>query len=123
MHPLFVATGPAFKKNYISKMLNNTDIYILMCTILGLTPAQHNGSFNNIKDLLANDYVLPGSTVTNKDEDFDIILIVNVKPYFKDIATINYFLILVICLLVICFIKSKSQLSVRADPIKKIDGF
>ena len=94
-----------------------------MCTILGLTPAQHNGSFNNIKDLLANDYVLPGSTVTNKDEDFDIILIVNVKPYFKDIATINYFLILVICLLVICFIKSKSQLSVRADPIKKIDGF
>jgi ectonucleotide pyrophosphatase/phosphodiesterase family protein 5 len=54
MRPIFVATGPDFKKNYIANTFNNTDIYILMCTLLGLEPGQHDGSFDNIKDLLVD---------------------------------------------------------------------
>ena len=53
MHPVFVARGPAFKQDYlINTTVNSVDIYLLMCTILDLTPAEHNGTFNNISDFL-----------------------------------------------------------------------
>lgn len=54
MHPVFVARGPAFKKNYLAKQFNSTDTYVLMCHILGLEPAANNGSFANVKDMLTN---------------------------------------------------------------------
>lgn len=44
--------GPAFKKGYLSEQFDSVDIYPLMCHILGITPAQNNGSFDNVKDLL-----------------------------------------------------------------------
>jgi len=54
MHPVFVARGPAFKKNYLAKQFNSTDTYVLMCHILGLEPAANNGSFENVRDMLVN---------------------------------------------------------------------
>ena len=53
MSPFFIAYGPAFKKNFVSKPINSVDIYPLMCHLLDLTPAPNNGSFDNVKQMLA----------------------------------------------------------------------
>jgi hypothetical protein len=116
MNPLFVAAGPLFKKNYTSKMFNNTDIYVLMCTILGLQPAQNNGSFDNIKDLLVDYYVPIRSTEVMNFED--------TKTSIRILATFeNYFLFWIVSILFAYFVKvlyfkKRNQLSVRADQLK-----
>ena len=52
MHAIFYASGPAFKKNYQFKELNNIDIYNLVCRILDLKPAANDGDSDHIKGLL-----------------------------------------------------------------------
>jgi hypothetical protein len=52
MHSIFYATGPAFKKNYNFKELNNVDIYNLVCRILDIKPAMNDGDPKHIKGLL-----------------------------------------------------------------------
>ncbi|MEZ5197704.1 MAG: hypothetical protein R2764_15335 [Bacteroidales bacterium] len=52
MDAIFYACGPAFKENYISPTFNNVDIYPLIAQILGLQPAEVDGSFENVKGLL-----------------------------------------------------------------------
>jgi hypothetical protein len=52
MHPIFIAHGPVFKRGYLSEPFNNVDIYSLMCHILDVKPAPHDGSFDNIKHIL-----------------------------------------------------------------------
>ena len=34
VHPFFIASGPAFKKNHKSPPINMVDIYSLMCHVL-----------------------------------------------------------------------------------------
>ncbi|XP_068534910.1 ectonucleotide pyrophosphatase/phosphodiesterase family member 5 [Anas acuta] len=53
MHPIFLAVGPAFRKNVTREAMNSTDLYPLLCHLLGITPLPNNGSFNNVKDILA----------------------------------------------------------------------
>jgi alkaline phosphatase D len=52
MFSIFYASGPAFKKNYRFKELNNTDVYNLICTILKIAPAKNDGNPIHIKGLL-----------------------------------------------------------------------
>jgi predicted AlkP superfamily pyrophosphatase or phosphodiesterase len=52
MFSIFYASGPAFKKNYQFKELNNTDIYNLVCKILDITPAANDGDPEHIKVML-----------------------------------------------------------------------
>jgi alkaline phosphatase D len=52
MHSIFYATGPAFKKNYKFKELNNVDIYNLVCRILDIIPAENDGDPEHIEGLL-----------------------------------------------------------------------
>lgn len=52
MFAIFYASGPAFKKNYRFHELNNTDIYDLICTILGLKPAENDGIMSHIEGML-----------------------------------------------------------------------
>lgn len=52
MYPIFIAHGPAFKRNYTISSFNNVDIYPLMCFILGIQPAANNGSLENVLDML-----------------------------------------------------------------------
>ncbi|XP_043918578.1 ectonucleotide pyrophosphatase/phosphodiesterase family member 5 [Protopterus annectens] len=52
MHPIFVAYGPAFKKNYFKETMESVDLYPLMCHILGISPLPNNGSINRVLDLL-----------------------------------------------------------------------
>jgi len=52
MDAIFYAYGPAFKVNYISPTFNNIDIYPLITHILNLEPAEVDGTFENVKQLL-----------------------------------------------------------------------
>jgi alkaline phosphatase D len=52
MFAIFYAVGPAFRKNYEFKELNNVDIYDLICGILKITPAKNDGDPNHLKNLL-----------------------------------------------------------------------
>jgi predicted AlkP superfamily pyrophosphatase or phosphodiesterase len=52
MFSIFYASGPAFKKNYQFKELNNTDIYNLVCRILDIKPAVNDGDPEHIKGML-----------------------------------------------------------------------
>ena len=52
MRALFIAHGEAFKKGYTAEPFQNTEIYNLMCAILGLEPAENDGNFETIRHLL-----------------------------------------------------------------------
>lgn len=53
MHPVFVATGPAFKKNLIiDDTVDSVDLYPVMCLILGLDPVGNNGSLERLMPAL-----------------------------------------------------------------------
>ncbi|XP_003923120.1 ectonucleotide pyrophosphatase/phosphodiesterase family member 5 [Saimiri boliviensis] len=52
MHPIFLAHGPAFRKNFSKEAMNATDLYPLLCHLLNITAMPHNGSFWNVQDLL-----------------------------------------------------------------------
>lgn len=55
MWPFFVARGPAFKRGLKdAKPFNTVDIYSLMCHVMRLDPAPHNGSLENVKHLFSN---------------------------------------------------------------------
>lgn len=52
MRALFVAHGEAFKKAYVAEPFQNTEVYNLMCKILGLTPAKNDGNFETVRNML-----------------------------------------------------------------------
>lgn len=54
MHPIFLAHGPAFRKNFTKEAMNSTDLYPLLCHLLNITALPHNGSFRNVQDLLSS---------------------------------------------------------------------
>ena len=52
MFSIFYAAGPAFKKNYRFRELNNIDIYNLICRSLNIVPAKNDGNPGHIKGML-----------------------------------------------------------------------
>jgi predicted AlkP superfamily pyrophosphatase or phosphodiesterase len=52
MHAIFYASGPAIKKNFSFRELNNVDIYDLICRILKIKPAENDGNPANIENIL-----------------------------------------------------------------------
>ena len=53
MHVLFRAAGPDFKQGYVKeKVFKNVDVYPLLNHLLGTTPAQNDGTLEEIMDLL-----------------------------------------------------------------------
>jgi predicted AlkP superfamily pyrophosphatase or phosphodiesterase len=59
MRATFIASGPAFKKNLTYKPFENIHIYNLMCSILGLTPAENDGDFRVVRSMLKKPKALP----------------------------------------------------------------
>ena len=55
MHPIFIAHGPAFKKDYKTKSFNTVDLYPLMCRILGVKPNENDGDLDEVKNILAEE--------------------------------------------------------------------
>ncbi|MCP4310004.1 MAG: alkaline phosphatase family protein [Bacteroidetes bacterium] len=54
MHAIFLAEGPAFKKDYVSDPFSNVEVYGIIAHILGLVPAQTDGDISNVSDLFAD---------------------------------------------------------------------
>jgi ectonucleotide pyrophosphatase/phosphodiesterase family protein 7 len=52
MHPFFIGFGPRFKQNFSIETFHILDIYPLMCSILNVRPAIHNGSLANVLPML-----------------------------------------------------------------------
>lgn len=52
MFSIFYAAGPAFKKRYKFKELDNIDVYNLVCRVLDLKPAKNDGNPAHIKGML-----------------------------------------------------------------------
>lgn len=53
MHGIFIASGPAFCKNYKTGTINNIDVYPLLCKIYKITPDHKvDGSLENIEFIL-----------------------------------------------------------------------
>lgn len=52
MKTIFWAFGPSFKKNFVSESFDSVHIYPLMCKLLQIQPAPHNGSLAVTKDML-----------------------------------------------------------------------
>ncbi|RMZ92964.1 ectonucleotide pyrophosphatase phosphodiesterase family member 5 [Brachionus plicatilis] len=52
MFPIFLAKGPAIRKNYRIENFDIVDIYPFMCAILDLEPGINNGSISNVESML-----------------------------------------------------------------------
>ncbi|KAL0985313.1 hypothetical protein UPYG_G00155360 [Umbra pygmaea] len=52
MKTIFRAFGPDFKNNYLSEAFDSIHIYPLMCKLLRITPAPHNGSLSITEGML-----------------------------------------------------------------------
>ncbi|XP_035770160.1 ectonucleotide pyrophosphatase/phosphodiesterase family member 7-like [Neolamprologus brichardi] len=61
MKTIFRAFGPSFKRSYLSEPFDSIHIYPLMCKLLQIEPAPHNGSLSVTEDML-----LPAPTTTTK---------------------------------------------------------
>ena len=46
MHPIFLATGPSFKKGFYASPFKTVDLYPLICDILNIQPSANNGSLS-----------------------------------------------------------------------------
>lgn len=64
MHPIFIARGPAFKKNYKSEPFETVNIYPLMCHLLDIRPRLNNGSLDNVEHILSDDGSLDMTLIT-----------------------------------------------------------
>lgn len=54
MKTIFRAFGPDFKKNFITEPFDSIHIYPLMCKLLEIEPAPHNGSLTATENLLVH---------------------------------------------------------------------
>jgi len=56
MHPIFMAIGPSFKRNFTVDSVRTIDVYSLVCHILNLKPnARIDGSLHSMLQLLEKD--------------------------------------------------------------------
>ena len=54
MHVMFRAVGPDFKRGYTEhRLFTNTDVYPLLCHLLGIAPAKNDGSLDGVSQMLA----------------------------------------------------------------------
>lgn len=56
MQPVFVARGPAFRRNYVKATMHSVDLYPLMCHILSLHALPNNGSLSRVQDLVSEPF-------------------------------------------------------------------
>jgi predicted AlkP superfamily pyrophosphatase or phosphodiesterase len=54
MRAVFLATGPAFGNGVVAPPFGALHVYELLCAVLGLRPAQNDGSIDSVKALLVD---------------------------------------------------------------------
>lgn len=53
MHTILMASGPGFRDDgYVGPVCRNVSLYPLMCEVLGLTPAKHDGDLKEVENML-----------------------------------------------------------------------
>ncbi|HEX9615177.1 MAG TPA: alkaline phosphatase family protein, partial [Bacteroidota bacterium] len=52
MRALFIGRGPAFKTGVVVEPFENIHLYALMCHLLGIQPAPHDGHLETVKGVL-----------------------------------------------------------------------
>jgi hypothetical protein len=99
MHPVLIARGPAFKRNYttsVNETIKIVDIYDLMCFILDLEPiTSTNGSFNHVKCLLDDNYLIKKDLEYYLDDIYYKKFVMKwnrVKKFLIRLESINNFL-------------------------------
>ena len=55
MHGLFIAAGPRIRRGIVIPAFENIHLYVLMCDLLGLTPAANDGDPAQTRALLSRD--------------------------------------------------------------------
>ncbi|CAL4072109.1 unnamed protein product, partial [Meganyctiphanes norvegica] len=63
MNALFLAHGPAFRRNVELESFQNIELYNLMCQVLGLIPAPNNGTWGALHHALVNPPKPPASKI------------------------------------------------------------
>ena len=53
MHPIFLATGPSFRRGAAFEAFPNVNIYPLLCSLLGIKPARNSGHLKAVAGMLA----------------------------------------------------------------------
>lgn len=62
MKSVFLANGPSFRNGLEFQAIHNTDIYGLVCHLLGIPPRTNNGSFNEVKEMLSESFSVATKT-------------------------------------------------------------
>ncbi|KAK3107569.1 hypothetical protein FSP39_017474 [Pinctada imbricata] len=83
MRAMFIATGPAFKKNKVAHPIYNIELYQMMCKILDITAQPHNGTWSNVKDMLDLD-----TSMATKRSTHDVILVMILGVTLHSMLTI-----------------------------------
>ena len=53
MRPYFLAHGPAFKKGVEIEPFENTDLFPLICHLMGIVPPGNNGTLEHVESALS----------------------------------------------------------------------
>ena len=72
MHGIFLAQGPAFKNGLNVGLVENIDLYVLMCQILELRPDPNNGSLARVLNMLEEKTLF---SIIKKNPTFIVILL------------------------------------------------
>lgn len=62
MKSVFVANGPSFRNGLQLQAIRNSDIYGLVCHLLGIPPRTNNGSFDAVKPMLSESFSVATNT-------------------------------------------------------------
>ena len=92
MNPFFIAHGPAFKKGFVMETINNVDIYVLICHIMGIEPAENRGNLDHVTPMLSGKL----SSTAAEDSSFFSTTMVSCKLYTQRYSFIVCFFIIMV---------------------------
>ncbi|XP_028927796.1 ectonucleotide pyrophosphatase/phosphodiesterase family member 5 [Ornithorhynchus anatinus] len=115
MHPIFLAHGPAFKKHYFKETMNSTDLYPLLCHLLGITPMPNNGSFNSVRDMLETVIPRVPSTTAHPNASVKPRISEQEESYAYFIGVVLGSIIVIVFLLVFIKHLTRSQIPTIPD--------
>ncbi|XP_058477218.1 ectonucleotide pyrophosphatase/phosphodiesterase family member 7-like [Solea solea] len=73
MKAFFRAVGPDFHKNLLVDPFDMTDVYPLMCHLLGINPEVNDGHFGNVKGMLASEKLPEGDRVAENNTHMQVV--------------------------------------------------
>lgn len=78
MKTIFRAFGPNFKKDFLSEPFDSVHIYPLMCKLLEIQPAPHNGSLS-----VTEGFLLPSGEFLLSSSSIQLLKVGSVKHWYE----------------------------------------